>query len=111
MPLDGKNAKKSLESVCVPRMSPRFFHVSYYPISRFAAQLGASSFGKRTKFSENGCVHDVTFEGTLVCKKQGTLPHQEKNIIGRKADKTAFSTGFIEIYLPNNGSHGIMESA
>ena len=34
-----------------------------------------------------------------------------KNIIGREADKTAFSTKLIEIYLPNNGLHGIMENA
>lgn len=34
-----------------------------------------------------------------------------KDIIRREADKTAFSTEFIEIYLPNNGLDGIMKNA
>lgn len=38
-----ENAKKSSESVCVPRTSPRFFRVPYYPVFKFAAQLGAFS--------------------------------------------------------------------
>ena len=110
MPLDGK-MQKNHRKACVPRTSPRFFRVPYYPVFKFAAQLGAFSFGNRTKFSENGRVDDVTFEGTFVWKRRRTLPRSEKNIIGRKADKTAFSTKLIEIYLPNNGLHGIMENA
>lgn len=38
-----ENAKKSLESVCAPRMPPRFFRVPYYPVFKFATQLGAFS--------------------------------------------------------------------
>lgn len=51
--------------VCAKEVTT-LFCVSYYPVFKFTAQLGAFSFGNRTKFSENGRVHDVTFEGTFV---------------------------------------------
>ena len=78
MPLDGKIQRYHRKRVCAKDVTT-LFYVSYYPVFKFAAQLGALSFGNRTKFSENGRVHDVTFEGTFVWKRRRTLPHSKKN--------------------------------
>jgi hypothetical protein len=110
MPLDGKIQRNHRKRVCAKDVTTLFSR-SILSCFQIRAQLGAFSFGNRTKFSENGRVDDVTFEGTFVWKRRRTLPRSEKNIIGREADKTAFSTKLIEIYLPNNGLHGIMENA
>ena len=76
MPLDGKCKEIIGKRVCAKNVAT-LFYVSYYPVFKFAAQLGAFSFGNRTKFSENGRVDDVTFEGTFVWKRRRTLPHSE----------------------------------
>ena len=85
MPLDGKIQRYHRKRVCAKDVTTLF---SRFILSRFkfAAHLGAFSQG------DERC-------------------HTRKYIIGRKADKTAFSTKLIEIYLPNNGLHGIMENA
>ena len=76
MPLDGKCKEIIRKRVCAKDVTTLF---SRFILSRFkfAAQLGAFSFGNRTKFSENGRVDDVTFEGTFVWKRRRTLPHSE----------------------------------
>lgn len=86
MPLDGKCKEIIGKRVCAKNVTTLFFafHIILFSNSR-----------RNWVHS-----HKATNVATL-----------GKNMIGRKADKTAFSTKLIEIYLPNNGLHGIMENA